>query len=156
GRTGALTPVAIVSPVLLGGATVRRATLHNQDEIDRKDIRIGDRVIIQRAGDVIPEVVKVLTDTRTGKEKKFKLPNHCPVCHSKVERKEGEAVLRCTNRHCEAQLKERLHHLVMKDALNIEELGGKTIEQLVDEKLVRNYADIFKLTEDQLLKLEGF
>ncbi len=156
GRTGALTPVAIVSPVLLGGATVRRATLHNQDEIDRKDIRIGDRVIIQRAGDVIPEVVKVLTDLRTGKEKKFKIPDHCPVCHSKVERKEGEAVARCLNRQCIAQLKERFRHLVMKDALNIEEFGEKTVEQLVDHGLLKTYSDLFQLKKEDLLQLEGF
>jgi DNA ligase (NAD+) len=156
GRTGALTPVAIVSPVRLGGATVRRATLHNQDEIDRKDIRIGDRVVVQRAGDVIPEVVKVITDVRTGKEKKFKLPRHCPACHSPVERKEGEAVVRCTNRNCIAQVKERIRHLVMKDALNIEGLGEKIVDQLVDEGLVKTYPDIFKLTYEQVLQLEGF
>lgn len=156
GRTGTLTPVALVTPVRLGGATVRRATLHNQDEIDRKDIRIGDRVVIQRAGDVIPEVVKVVTDTRTGKEKKFKLPTHCPVCNSKVERKEGEAAVRCVSRNCVAQLKERIRHLVKLDALNIEELGEKTVERLVDEGLVKNYEDVFKLTADDLLRIEGF
>jgi DNA ligase (NAD+) len=156
GRTGALTPVAIVSPVNLGGATVRRATLHNQDEIDRKDIRIGDRVLIQRAGDVIPEVVKVIEDVRTGKEKKFNLPDHCPVCDSKVVRVEGEAVLRCLNRNCDAQVKERIRHFAMIDALNIEGLGEKIVEQLVDEKLVKNYADVFKLKQPQVLELEGF
>ena len=156
GRTGALTPVALVAPVRLGGATVRRATLHNQDEIDRKDVRIGDRVLIQRAGDVIPEVVKVITDVRTGKEKKFKLPDHCPVCGSKVERKEGEAVLRCTSRFCEAQLKERIRHFVMIDALNVEGMGEKIVEQLVDAGLVKHYADVFKLKAKQLLELEGF
>jgi DNA ligase (NAD+) len=156
GRTGALTPVAIVAPVRLGGATVRRATLHNQDEIDRKDIRIGDRVLIQRAGDVIPEVVKVIEDVRTGKERKFKLPKKCPVCGSEVERKEGEAVLRCMNRRCDAQLKERIRHLVMIDALNVDGLGEKIVEQLVDEKLVKAYADVFRVTKDDLLKLEGF
>jgi DNA ligase (NAD+) len=133
GRTGALTPVAVVSPVRLGGATVRRATLHNQDEIDRKDIRIGDRVVIQRAGDVIPEVVKVIEEVRTGKEKKFRLPSRCPVCGSEVERKEGEAVTRCPNKSgCEAQVKERLRHFAMKDALNIEGMGEKIVDQLVD------------------------
>jgi len=156
GRTGALTPVAIVSPVRLGGATVRRATLHNQDEIDRKDIRIGDRVLIQRAGDVIPEVVQVITEARTGKEKKFKLPSKCPVCGSAVLRKEGEAVTRCASRHCVAQLKERIRHLVMKDALNVEGLGERIVEQLVDEGLVRHLADVFKLRQDQVLDLEGF
>jgi DNA ligase (NAD+) len=156
GRTGALTPVAHVSPVLLGGATIRRATLHNQDEIDRKDIRIGDRVLIQRAGDVIPEVVKVVTDVRTGKEKKFKLPTQCPVCHTDVEIKEGEAILRCPNRRCRAQLSERIRHFVSLDALNVEGLGERIVDILVEEKLVSEYADVFKLTEAQLLELEGF
>jgi DNA ligase (NAD+) len=156
GRTGALTPVAIVSPVRLGGATVRRATLHNQDEIDRKDIRIGDRVVIQRAGDVIPEVVKVITDVRAGKEKKFQLPTHCPVCHSPVERKPGEAVIRCTGRNCVAQLKERIRHFVMKDAMNVEGMGDRIVEQLVDAGLVRSYVDVFKLRKDDFLELEGF
>lgn len=156
GRTGALTPVAIVAPVRLGGATVRRATLHNQDEIDRKDIRIGDRVLIQRAGDVIPEVVQVVTEVRTGQEKKFKLPSHCPVCGSTVTRKESEAVTRCLSRNCVAQLKERIRHLVMKDALNVEGMGEKIVEQSVDEGLVRHLSDVFKLTYEQVLGLEGF
>jgi DNA ligase (NAD+) len=156
GRTGALTPVATVSPVNLGGATVRRATLHNQDEIDRKDIRIGDMVTIQRAGDVIPEVVKVIVEARTGKEKKFTLPNHCPVCNSNVEKKAGEAVTRCMSRNCVAQLKERIRHLAMKDALNIEEMGDKTVEQLVEDGLVKNYSNIFTLSAETLQKLEGF
>jgi DNA ligase (NAD+) len=156
GRTGALTPVAIVSPIQLGGATVRRATLHNQDEIDRKDIRIGDRVIIQRAGDVIPEVVKVVTGVRTGKEQRFTLPSRCPVCQTKVERKEGEAVARCPNRQCIAQLKERIRHFVMVDALNIEGLGEKIVDQLVERKLVKTYSDIFRLEHDQILSLDGF
>ena len=156
GRTGALTPVALVSPVRLGGATVHRATLHNQDEIDRKDIRIGDRVVIQRAGDVIPEVVSVVVDVRTGKEKKFNLPSQCPVCGSDVERKEGEAVLRCVSRNCVAQLKERIRHFVMKDALNVEGLGERIVEQLVDAGLVKHYSDLFKLTEKDFLDLEGF
>jgi DNA ligase (NAD+) len=156
GRTGALTPVAIVAAVNLGGATVRRATLHNQDEIDRKDIRIGDRVVIQRAGDVIPEVVSVVTDLRTGKEKKFKLPNHCPVCNSEVERKTGEAVLRCVNRNCDAQVKERIRHLAMIDALNVDGLGERIVEILVDANLVKSWADLFRLKSSQILELEGF
>ncbi len=156
GRTGALTPVAIVSPVRLGGATVRRATLHNQDEIDRKDIRIGDRVLIQRAGDVIPEVVKVILEARTGEEKPFKIPAICPVCGSEVSREEGEAVARCTNRRCEAQVKERMRHFVMKDALSIEGMGEKITEQLVDSGKVKNYADVFRLKAEDFLALEGF
>lgn len=156
GRTGALTPVAHVAPVRLGGATVRRATLHNQDEIDRKDIRIGDRVIIQRAGDVIPEVVKVIESARTGKERKFRLPGHCPVCGSKVERKEGEAVVRCVNRDCPAQLKEKIRHFVMIDSMNVEGMGERIVEQLVDSGMVKSYADVFRLTQGQILELEGF
>lgn len=156
GRTGALTPVAIVSPVRLGGATVRRATLHNQDEIDRKDIRIGDQVLIQRAGDVIPEVVSVVLESRTGKEKKYHLPDHCPVCDSPVERKPGEAVLRCVSRNCVAQLKERMRHFVMKDALNVEGMGEKNVEALVDAGLVKHYADLFRLKQEDFLQIEGF
>ncbi len=156
GRTGALTPVALVTPVRVGGAVIRRATLHNQDEIDRKDIRIGDRVLIQRAGDVIPEVVQVLKETRTGKEKKFKLPTRCPVCDSEVERKVGEAIARCTSRNCVAQLKERIRHFVMLDAMNIEGLGEKIVEQLVDRGLVKKYGDLFRLKKENFLDLEGF
>lgn len=157
GRTGALTPVAIVSPVRLGGAIVRRATLHNQDEIDRKDIRVGDRVVVQRAGDVIPEVVRVITDVRTGHEKKFRIPSRCPVCDTPVEREEGAAVTRCPNTGgCPAQLKERLRHFAAIDALNIEGLGERIVEQLVDRKLVHGYSDLFRLKMEDLLELEGF
>lgn len=156
GRTGTLTPVAHVRPVQVGGVTVRRATLHNQDEIDRKDIRVGDWVLIQRAGDVIPEVVKVITEKRTGKERVYKLPERCPVCDSRVERKAGEAASRCTGKNCTAQLKERIRHLVAKGALDIEGLGTKIVEQLVDEGLVKEWADLFKLEVNSLLDLEGF
>ncbi len=156
GRTGVLTPVAQVTPVRIGGATVRRATLHNQDEIDRKDIRIGDRVLIQRAGDVIPEVVKVITAVRTGKEKKFHLPKVCPVCGAAVERKEDEAAVRCVSRSCGAQLKERIRHLASLDALNIEGLGDRIVEQLVDAGLVNNYSDLFNLKNEHVLALDGF
>lgn len=156
GRTGTLTPVALVTPVSVGGATVRRATLHNQDEIDRKDVRIGDTVLLQRAGDVIPEVVKVLTEKRSGKEKKFLLPDRCPVCRTKAERKEGESAKRCPNRACPAQVKERLVHLARKDALDIELLGDRTVEQLVEEKMARVAADLFRIPKEKLLALEGF
>jgi DNA ligase (NAD+) len=156
GRTGALTPVALVEPVNVGGVIVRRATLHNQDEIDRKDIRIGDRVFVQRAGDVIPEVVKVIPEARTGNEKKFQLPDHCPVCGSPVVRNPGEAVIRCVSRNCVAQMKERIRHFVSKNALNIEGLGNKMVEQLVDLGFVKSYADLFVLAKSDLLQLEGF
>jgi len=156
GRTGALTPVAIVTPVSVGGVWVKRATLHNQDEINRKDIRIGDHVVIQRAGDVIPEVVEVLKEKRRGDERKFRIPDHCPVCGSKTTRPEGEAVTRCTGKNCIAKLKERVRHFAQKDALNIEGLGDKIVEQLVDAGLVKHLADLFSLEFDDVLALEGF
>ncbi len=154
GRTGALTPTAVLEPVHVGGVTVSSATLHNQDEIDRKDVRIGDTVVVQRAGDVIPEVVKVIPEKRTGKEKKFRLPDRCPVCGSEVDRPEGEAVARCTGIACPAKLKETIIHFASRDALNIEGLGEKIIEQLVDKGLIKDYADLFALTLDDILKLE--
>jgi DNA ligase (NAD+) len=156
GRTGALTPVAIVTPVNVGGVWVKRATLHNQDEIDRKDIRIGDHVVIQRAGDVIPEVVEVLKEKRRGDERKFKIPDHCPVCDSKVIKPEGEAVARCSGKNCIAKLKERVRHFAQKDALNIEGLGDKIVEQLVDAGLVKKIPDLYSLEYDDVLALEGF
>jgi DNA ligase (NAD+) len=156
GRTGALTPVAIVTPVSVGGVWVKRATLHNQDEINRKDIRIGDHVVIQRAGDVIPEVVEVLKEKRRGDERKFKIPDLCPVCGSKTIRPEGEAVARCSGRNCIAKLKERVRHFAQKDALNIDGLGDKIVEQLVDAGLVKHLSDLFSLEFDDVLALEGF
>ena len=156
GRTGALTPVAIVTPVNVSGVIVKRATLHNQDEIDRKDVRIGDHVVIQRAGDVIPEVVEVLKAKRRGDERRFRIPDQCPVCGSPVVRPEGEAVSRCTGRNCIAKLKERLKHFVQKDALNVEGLGDKIVDQLVDEGLVKHLHELFDLEYDDLISLEGF
>ncbi|NDF13993.1 NAD-dependent DNA ligase LigA [bacterium] len=156
GRTGALTPVAIVSPVNVSGVIVKRATLHNQDEIDRKDIRIGDHVVIQRAGDVIPEVVEVLKEKRRGDERRFRIPDQCPVCGSKVVKHEGEAVSRCSGRACIAKLKERIKHFVQKDALNVEGLGDKIVDQLVDAGLVEHLHDLFSLEYDDLIGLEGF
>ncbi len=156
GRTGALTPVAHVRPVQLGGATVKRATLHNQDEIDRKDIRVGDTVVIQRAGDVIPEVVSVVLEKRSGREKKFTIPDRCPVCGSKIEKSADEAVARCVNRTCVAQLKERLRHFVSKAAMDMDGLGERLIEFFVDEGLVKQSADLFRLKASDLLALEGF
>ena len=156
GRTGALTPVAVVTPVSVSGVMVKRATLHNQDEIDRKDIRIGDQVVIQRAGDVIPEVVEVLKDKRRGDERKFKIPDRCPVCGSKAIKPEGEAVSRCTGKNCTAKLKERIKHFSQKDALDIEGLGDKIVDQLVDAGLVKKLSDLFDLEFDEILALEGF
>lgn len=156
GRTGALTPVAELEPVSIGGVLVRRATLHNQDEIDRKDIRVGDRVFVQRAGDVIPEVVKVVESARTGKEKKYRLPSKCPSCGEKVFREDGDAVTRCLNLRCPAQVVQRLKHFVSKNAMNIDGLGGKIIETLIQEELVQTYADLYRLKKEDLLGLEGF
>ena len=156
GRTGALTPVALVTPVNVGGVMVKRATLHNQDEIDRKDIRIGDHVVIQRAGDVIPEIVEVLKEKRRGDERKFKIPDHCPICGSKVTKPEGEAVTRCVARNCVAKLKEHIKHFVQKDAINVDGLGDKIVEQLVDAGLVKKLSDLFQLEFDEVLALEGF
>ncbi len=152
GRTGALTPVAVLEPVPIAGVTVSRATLHNEDELRRKDVRIGDTVVVERAGDVIPEVVSVIKSKRTGAEKEFKMPDRCPVCGAEVI-KEGP-IVRCIGVSCVAQLKERIKHFASLRALNIEGLGEKVIEQLVDRKMVSDAADLFFLTKRDLLKLD--
>jgi DNA ligase (NAD+) len=152
GRTGALTPVALMEPVRVGGVEVSRATLHNQDEIDRLDVRIGDTVIIQRAGDVIPEVVQVITSKRTGKEKKFEMPSKCPVCGAEVIKE--EAIHRCIGLDCPAQLKGRIRHFASKRAMDIDGLGVKLINQLVDKGLVNDVADIYYIKKEQLVELE--
>jgi DNA ligase (NAD+) len=152
GRTGALTPVAVLEPVQIAGVTVSRATLHNEDELRRKDVRIGDTVVVERAGDVIPEVVSVIKSKRTGVEKEFQIPDRCPVCGADVL-KEGP-IVRCIGVSCSAQLKERIKHFASLRALNIEGLGEKVIEQLVDRKMVSDAADLFLLTNRGLMKLE--
>jgi len=154
GRTGALTPVAIMKPVRVGGVEVSRATLHNMDEIEKKDIRIGDTVVIQRAGDVIPEVVMAIKGKRTGKEKKFVMPDRCPVCGSEVMREEGEAAHRCLGMSCSAKLKESIKHFASKRAMDIEGLGDKLIDQLVEKGLVKDVADLYSLSKDDLASLE--
>lgn len=154
GRTGALTPVAKLQPVSVGGVTITRATLHNEDEIRRKDVRIGDTVVIQRAGDVIPEVVKVIKEKRTGRERVFEMPERCPQCGSKVVRPEGEAIARCTGIACPAQLKGNIKHFASKGALDIEGLGEKLIDQLVEKGLVKDPADLFFLEAERLGGLE--
>jgi DNA ligase (NAD+) len=154
GRTGALTPVAVMEPVNVGGVTVSRATLHNQDEIDRKDIRIGDTVVLQRAGDVIPEVVSVVRSKRTGKEKKFKIPHKCPVCGSDAVRLPGEAVARCTGMACAAKLRELVGHFASRRAMDIQGLGDKIIQQLTEKGLVKSVADIYSLRMDNFMKLD--
>jgi DNA ligase (NAD+) len=155
GRTGALTPVARLEPVFVGGVTVSNATLHNMDEVQRKDVRIGDTVVIRRAGDVIPEVVKVILERRPDDARIVALPAKCPVCDSDVEREEGEAVARCTGGlFCPAQRKEAIRHFAHRRALDIEGLGTKIIDQLVEEDLVRSPADLYKLTLQQLADLD--
>lgn len=154
GRTGALTPVAVMAPVKIEGVEITRATLHNQDEIDRKGVQIGDWVVIQRAGDVIPEVVKVIESKRTGNENPYHIPQSCPVCGSHVVRLEGEAVHRCQNLSCPAQLKEGIRHFASKGAMDIDGLGEKLVEQLVDKGLVKNVADFYTLTKEQIAGLE--
>lgn len=154
GRTGALTPVAHLEPVEVGGVVVRRATLHNQDEITKKDIREGDTVVVQRAGDVIPEVVKAIVSRRTGKEKPYVMPDTCPVCGTRVQRKQGEAVCRCPNTSCPAQVRASLSHFVSKGAMDIDGLGDKILGQLLDRRMIRDEADIYALTVERLLELD--
>lgn len=154
GRTGAVTPVAHLKPVQIGGVTVSNATLHNQDEIDRKDIRIGDWVVVQRAGDVIPQVIKVITERRTGSEKAYQIPAECPVCGGHVTRTDDEVKHRCQNINCPAQIKGRIQHFVSKRAMNIDGLGDKLVEQMVDTGLIKNVADIYSLNKEQIAALE--
>lgn len=154
GRTGVVTPTAILAPVKVAGTTVQRASLHNEDLIREKDIKIGDQVVVKKAGDIIPEVVNVLADQRTGNEVDFHMPTHCPECESELVRLEGEVALRCINPKCPAQIREGLIHFVSRDAMNIDGLGEKVISQLFAEKLISDVADIYKLTREQLLALE--
>ncbi len=156
GRTGALTPIAILKPVSVAGTTVSRATLHNQDEIERLGVRIGDTIIIQKAGDIIPEIVEVLKKLRTGKEKVFHVPKKCPICSSPVVRPEGEVAYYCTNKQCYAREIQGLIHFVSKKAFDIDGLGDKIVEQLVAASIVRDSADFFRLSKIDLLQLERF
>jgi DNA ligase (NAD+) len=154
GRTGALTPVAMLEPVQLGGVTVSRSTLHNEDEIERLGLKIGDHVLVERGGDVIPKVVKVIESKRTGKEKKFRMPTVCPVCGGNVSRPEGEAVSRCIAADCPAQLIGRLLHFASRRAMRIEGLGEALAEQLLERKVVKDVADLYSLTLDDVSSLE--
>lgn len=154
GRTGALTPVAHLTPVAVAGVIVARATLHNEDEIRRKDVRIGDTVVIQRAGEVIPEVVEVVTSERTGDEREFVMPTRCPSCDSEVVKPEGEAIVRCINPFCPKKVQESLKHFVSRGGMDIEGLGDKQVEQLSQTGLVQDAADLYTLTKEQMLPLE--
>ncbi|CDQ20609.1 DNA ligase [Halobacillus karajensis] len=154
GRTGAVTPTAILDPVKVAGTTVQRASLHNEDLIIEKDIRIGDTVVIKKAGDIIPEVVRVVEDQRTGEEDPYRMPEECPECGSKLVRLDEEVALRCINPNCPAQLREGLIHFVSRNAMDIEGLGEKVIAQLFQENLIHNIADLYKLDREELLQLD--
>ena len=155
GRTGALTPVARLQPIVVGGVTVTNATLHNLDEVRRKDVRLGDTVVVRRAGDVIPEVVSVVLSKREGEGQQFQMPAHCPECGSQAERIEGEAVTRCTGGlYCPAQRKQAIRHFASRRAMDVDGLGEKLVEQLVDEGLVNVLPDLYRLTVEQLAALE--
>jgi DNA ligase (NAD+) len=154
GRTGVVTPVAILEPVFLAGSTISRATLHNADEIKRLDARIGDQVVIEKAGDIIPKVVRVLTSLRTGKERPFVFPKTCPVCGAPLVRSEYEVAIRCVNASCPGQLRERILHYASRDAMDIEGLGEVLVNQLVERQLVKDLADLYHLTVEQLSQLE--
>jgi DNA ligase (NAD+) len=155
GRTGALTPVARLDPVFVGGATVSNATLHNFEELRRKDVRVGDTIVLRRAGDVIPEVVKVIVEKRLPDAPAPQLPERCPICRSDVEREEGGAIARCTGALvCPAQLKESLRHFASRRAMDIEGLGSKLVDQLVELGLARDAADLYRMEVAQLAELD--
>ncbi|WP_209424243.1 NAD-dependent DNA ligase LigA [Anoxybacillus suryakundensis] len=154
GRTGVVTPTAILQPVRVAGTIVQRASLHNEDYIREKDIRLGDYVVIKKAGDIIPEVVRSLPERRTGKEKPFDMPTHCPACASELVRVDDEVALRCVNPQCPAQIREGIIHFVSRQAMNIDGLGEKVIAQLFEQGLVQSVADLYTLTKDQLVSLE--
>lgn len=154
GRTGVVTPTAVLEPVQVAGTTVKRASLHNEDLIQEMDVKLGDKVVIKKAGDIIPKVVKVLTELRTGEEKDFVMPIHCPACESELVRLEGEAARRCINPQCPAQLKEAIIHFVSRGAMNIDGLGEKVVLQLFQHELIHGIADLYKLEKEKLLELE--
>lgn len=154
GRTGVVTPTAILEPVRIDGSTVGRASLHNEDLIKEQDIRLGDMVVVKKAGDIIPKVVRSVKEMRTGEEKEFSMPSHCPACQTELVRLEGEVALRCINPNCPAQLVEGLIHFVSRNAMNIDGLGEKVVKQLFDAKLVHTIADLYRLEREELLQLE--
>lgn len=154
GRTGALTPVAILEPVQISGTTISRCTLHNEEELKRKDIRVGDFVLLERSGDVIPHVVSVMKDRRTGQEKPFAWPRHCPVCHSAIYKEEGEAISRCINPSCPARIRESILHFASRRAMNIEGLGEALVDQLLEAGLIKQIPDLYHLKYEDLVRLE--
>ena len=156
GRTGTLNPVALLDPVEIGGVMVRRATLHNEDEIRRLSLMIGDRVVVQRAGDVIPKIISVIERVRTGQEQPFEMPEHCPVCLSKAVRLDDEAMRYCVNASCPARLRQQIRYFVSRNAMDIEGLGAKLAAQFVDLGLIRSFADIYRIDWDHVRELEGF
>ena len=155
GRTGALTPVAKLKPINIGGVIVSNATLHNQDEIDRKDVRVGDTVLVQRAGDVIPEVVKVIKQKRKGDSMPFTIPSECPICDDIAKKSKDEAVTRCMNVSCPAKIKGSIEHFVSKNCMNIDGLGIKIVEMLINEKLIKDISDIYYLKHEDIAVLDG-
>ncbi|UCH71698.1 MAG: NAD-dependent DNA ligase LigA, partial [Thermoplasmatales archaeon] len=156
GRTGTLTPVALLEPIEVSGVTVSRATLHNFDELKRKDIRIGDWVLVERSGDVIPQVVKSIKEKRKGDEKRKSIPRKCPVCNTDIIQEEGEVAVRCPNRLCPARLKWRVRYYASRDAMDIEHLGESTIDKMIEEGLIDNIADLYFIKKEDILRLEGF
>ncbi|MBT9537896.1 MAG: NAD-dependent DNA ligase LigA, partial [Nitrospirae bacterium] len=156
GRTGVITPFAVFEPVRIGGVTVSRSTLHNWDEIERKDIKVGDTVVVERAGDVIPHVIMVIKEKRTGKEKKFPIPERCPACGSRVVREEGEVAVRCVSLHCPAQVQEKIIHFASRGGMDIEGLGEKNVELLYSRGIIKHFEDIYKLKKEDLLELPRF
>ncbi|HBU08116.1 MAG TPA: NAD-dependent DNA ligase LigA [Candidatus Omnitrophica bacterium] len=157
GRTGVITPVADLEPVECSGVTIQRATLHNFDEIERLGIKIGDRVVLERAGEVIPKIIKVVDSVRSGKEKVFNIPRNCPACNSEiVKEKEEEVAYRCVNPWCPAQMEKGLTHFAGRSCMDIEGLGEAIVRQLIEKELVRDFADVYYLKKEQLLKLEFF
>ena len=156
GRTGQVTPMAILEPVRLAGSVISKTTLHNFDYVKTKDIKIGDTVVIQKAGDVIPEVINVVKSKRTGDEKEYNVPTICPVCGEKLDKLENEVALRCTNSECPALTYRSLVHFASRDAMDISGLGGAIVEQLIDENLIKDIADIYYLKYEDIVILDRF
>ena len=154
GRLGTITPVAELEPVLLAGTTVKRASLHNEDEIHRKDIRIGDTVVVEKAGEIIPQVVSVINPDRKNRAPQYEFPKTCPACDAKLIKYEGEVAWRCINPECPPQVRIKIEHFAARDALDIEGLGESVVDQLVSEKLISNYGDLYDLTIDHIIPLE--